>query len=350
MGLLAKEARFGRIVPIARLGTLARAHLFTGESGHMKRISMRFVAGAAVVLAAGALAFFAPALAEEPEEKKVVVKVHSGEGDGGEVRQVFVSEDGKVQVFGGDDEGDGTVHRKIFVSKDGETQVFGHGDGELHRKVFVSEDGHVQVLGSGDGDDDMHVWVSKDPEAGEHGFRFIHGSHDGPFLGVAMTDLTPELRAHFGVPEGEGVLISKVVAGSPAETAGLQVGDVLTQVDGEAVTSSSSLMGLIAGRDTGETVAVQAYRDGGVESFAATLAERPEQEVAGHMQKMVKRIKVECDGDDADCGASVIGIHDTSEFCGDGGECEIQVQCEDDGACDCLVNGESVECQALGFD
>ena len=53
--------------------------------------------------------------------------------------------------------------------------------------------------------------------------RSIEG--DGPmvrrgYLGVGLTELTPELRTHFGVPEESGVMVSKVEPGSPAEKAG----------------------------------------------------------------------------------------------------------------------------------
>jgi S1-C subfamily serine protease len=58
------------------------------------------------------------------------------------------------------------------------------------------------------------------------------------YLGVGLTDLTPELRAHFGVPQEAGVMVSKVDAGSPAEKAGLKVGDVVTAIDGKPVATS----------------------------------------------------------------------------------------------------------------
>ncbi|HEY0510785.1 MAG TPA: PDZ domain-containing protein, partial [Thermoanaerobaculia bacterium] len=58
------------------------------------------------------------------------------------------------------------------------------------------------------------------------------------YLGIGLTELTPELRTHFGVPEEAGVMVSKVEPGSPAEKAGIKVGDILTRVDGNAIKSS----------------------------------------------------------------------------------------------------------------
>ncbi|MCS6815907.1 MAG: PDZ domain-containing protein [Blastocatellia bacterium] len=50
-------------------------------------------------------------------------------------------------------------------------------------------------------------------------------------LGVRVQDLTEQLGEYFGVPEGRGVLITFVRAGSPAERAGLRAGDVIVAVD-----------------------------------------------------------------------------------------------------------------------
>ena len=51
--------------------------------------------------------------------------------------------------------------------------------------------------------------------------------HSGKVLGVGLTDLTPELREHFGVGGDAGVMISRVVEDSPAAKAGLRVGDII---------------------------------------------------------------------------------------------------------------------------
>jgi membrane-associated protease RseP (regulator of RpoE activity) len=61
-------------------------------------------------------------------------------------------------------------------------------------------------------------------------FKAIRG-----FLGLNLTDLTPELREHFGAPKDTGVLVARVAADSPAAKAGVKVGDILTTIDGEKV-------------------------------------------------------------------------------------------------------------------
>jgi membrane-associated protease RseP (regulator of RpoE activity) len=106
---------------------------------------------------------------------------------------------------------------------------------------------------------------------------------DGPmvrrgFLGVALTDLTPELRAHFGVPEETGVMVAKVEAGSPAEKAGIRVGDILTRIDGGAVKSSWDVTGKIRKLDDGQQVPIEVWRNGKAQNVTATIVEkeRPE--------------------------------------------------------------------------
>lgn len=132
------------------------------------------------------------------------------------------------------------------------------------------------VAGSADDgkpDDERRVirWVN-DNDNGHQPFVWRGKVLGGAFLGVQAMDITPELRTHYGVPEGHGLLIAKVVEGSPAEAAGLQVGDVLTSLDGEALTSHGELLSRLLAKDEGDSVEVEAYRDGRRLTFTATLA------------------------------------------------------------------------------
>ncbi len=94
------------------------------------------------------------------------------------------------------------------------------------------------------------------------------------FLGVEASDLTPELRAHFGVPEDAGVMLSKIVDDSAAAGAGLAVGDVVTRVGGEEIASVSRLGRAVRSREGGETVEIEYWRDGEPGTAVATLEAR----------------------------------------------------------------------------
>ncbi len=94
------------------------------------------------------------------------------------------------------------------------------------------------------------------------------------FLGVETSSLTPELREHFGVPADAGVMLSKIIADSAAEAAGLAVGDIVTRVDGETISSAGSLGRAIRAKSGGDAVDVEYWRDGAKYHATATLTER----------------------------------------------------------------------------
>ena len=62
-----------------------------------------------------------------------------------------------------------------------------------------------------------------------------------PMLGVSAQDLSGQLGEYFGAPDGEGVLITEVHAGSAGEKAGLRAGDVIAKVNGERVRNREEL-------------------------------------------------------------------------------------------------------------
>jgi len=54
------------------------------------------------------------------------------------------------------------------------------------------------------------------------------------YVGISLTELTPELREFFGAPKDAGVLVSSVAENGPAAKAGVRVGDVITSANGKA--------------------------------------------------------------------------------------------------------------------
>ena len=73
---------------------------------------------------------------------------------------------------------------------------------------------------------------------------------------------------------GSGVTISSVVAGSPADQAGLKVGDTITTVDGKKVSKGSELVADIASRKAGSKVSLGFLRNGKTQDANVTIAER----------------------------------------------------------------------------
>src|SRR4029079_794929 len=102
------------------------------------------------------------------------------------------------------------------------------------------------------------------------------------YLGVGLLDLTPELLTHFGVSGDKGVLISSVEPGSPAEKAGVKVGDVLTAIEGKGADATWEVRMQIRREDDNSQVPLEIWRNGKLQTLTATLEkrERPEVDLA----------------------------------------------------------------------
>ena len=156
--------------------------------------------------------------------------------------------------------------------------------------------------GEGDGKkvEKTRVVIVKDgkPQVYESGGPLVSRG----YLGVGLVDLTPELRAHFGVPEESGVMVGKVEAGSPAEKAGIKVGDVLTTIDGKAMKSSWDVMGKVRTYDNSQQVPIEVWRNGKAQTVTAPIVtrERPELDMAPFFGKEGlggERLLLNLDGD-----------------------------------------------------
>jgi putative serine protease PepD len=85
------------------------------------------------------------------------------------------------------------------------------------------------------------------------------------YLGVSLEQRTDG---------GQGALITSVAEGSPAADAGLQVGDVVTEVDGSPITGSGGLIAAIRSTAPGTRLDITVFRDGERVDTSATIAER----------------------------------------------------------------------------
>jgi len=101
-------------------------------------------------------------------------------------------------------------------------------------------------------------------------------------IGIALIDITPELRGHFGAPRDAGAMIGEVGKDSPAARAGLEVGDVVISVDGEPVSSGWDVARAVRRREIGETVKLEVVRNKAVRTMAVPVeaSARPETELA----------------------------------------------------------------------
>ncbi len=98
-------------------------------------------------------------------------------------------------------------------------------------------------------------------------------------LGVSIVPLSDQLATYFGVKEG--VLVSEVTSGTPAASAGIQAGDVITAVNGRSVMSSADLVREVREADAGSTIEVRLTRNHKEQSVKVTLPQRRQAPAAG---------------------------------------------------------------------
>jgi serine protease Do len=98
------------------------------------------------------------------------------------------------------------------------------------------------------------------------------------WLGVQIQDVTRELAESFGMKRPQGALVSKVLASSPAEAAGVQIGDIVTEFNGQEVVSSSSLPPMVGATKVGETAKLKVIRQGEAKEFQVKIGMLPEEE------------------------------------------------------------------------
>ncbi|MET0255145.1 MAG: PDZ domain-containing protein, partial [Luteibacter sp.] len=91
-------------------------------------------------------------------------------------------------------------------------------------------------------------------------------------LGVEVQDITPRIAAALGLKDASGAVVTQVNAGSPAEGAGLQTGDVLTAIDGKPVRSSQDVRNAEGLLPLGAKVKLSVKREGASKDIEATIA------------------------------------------------------------------------------
>jgi S1-C subfamily serine protease len=116
------------------------------------------------------------------------------------------------------------------------------------------------------------------------------GRVEHPFLGVGAQAIDKEIAELFNLPVEKGLLVVRVFEGSGADKAGLRAGDtevvvagesyrlggdVIVEVDGEALETPQELSHAVSAKKPGDKVTVEAYRGDDKRTFEVTLGRRP---------------------------------------------------------------------------
>lgn len=103
------------------------------------------------------------------------------------------------------------------------------------------------------------------------------------WLGVVIQDITPEMAENLGIKEG--VIIAQVMPGSPADKAGLRVGDIVVEIDGQKVNEVRELQFKIMRTPPGKEVNMKVIREGKEISLRVKVGEMPEDRQVGEQDQ-----------------------------------------------------------------
>jgi serine protease DegQ len=104
-----------------------------------------------------------------------------------------------------------------------------------------------------------------------------HGQVVRGWIGVESQDITPELADSFGLARQAGAIIAGVVRGGPADRAGIRPGDILLNVDGKEVTSTSDMLNLIAQLTPDRKAKMTVMRKNRQSTLDVMIGKRPRQ-------------------------------------------------------------------------
>jgi len=100
------------------------------------------------------------------------------------------------------------------------------------------------------------------------------------WLGVAIQDISPEIAEYYGIDRKDGVLVTEVFKGDPADKAGIQAKDIIVSVNGTPVKTTRDLTRMIADIGVGQKAELDVLRAGKEKHFTVTIAKREDERLA----------------------------------------------------------------------
>lgn len=102
---------------------------------------------------------------------------------------------------------------------------------------------------------------------------FSWGLEHRKYIGIYLEEINRELSEYFGVKKGRGLLVAKITKDSPAEKAGLKVGDVIIKADGIRTERARDLTRVIQDKEKGERIKLELLRNKKVRSVEVEIEE-----------------------------------------------------------------------------
>ena len=95
-------------------------------------------------------------------------------------------------------------------------------------------------------------------------------------IGVQIQNMSPELAKNLGIDQARGALVGGVEKGTPADTAGLKAGDVITSINGGPIDGASELRNRVGLSPVGTTLELTVLRAGDAKKVKVTIGKSPE--------------------------------------------------------------------------
>ena len=92
-------------------------------------------------------------------------------------------------------------------------------------------------------------------------------------IGVQIEPLNKDVAESLGLAKSLGVIVRGVEAGSPAEKAGIEAGDIITRFDGKTIEKSNDLPRMVGGTKPGTKSTITVFRRGTTKDLSVTIAE-----------------------------------------------------------------------------
>jgi serine protease Do len=109
------------------------------------------------------------------------------------------------------------------------------------------------------------------------------------WLGVSIQEVDKELAESFSLPTPKGALVVEVLPDSPAEKAGVQVGDIIVAVNDTSINTSSDLPQLVGSLPIGNQATLKLVRNKNEKNLALTVGSLPNQNQSTKLSKIDKK-------------------------------------------------------------
>jgi S1-C subfamily serine protease len=102
-----------------------------------------------------------------------------------------------------------------------------------------------------------------------------NGSISRGFIGITYTPVTPRQAASLGLSAPAGINVTGIQRSSPAESAGIRVGDIITKINDQQIDQQNPLNSLMLKLRAGDKARLTLIRDGQTQTVEVTLGRQP---------------------------------------------------------------------------